>query len=73
MNLTQKSFLKVQDFGQINMAYKLGLKYIDVLGIDNLDYQVEWNTARPYTYSHYDDANYTHYNQALAHPVGSKF
>jgi hypothetical protein len=38
-----------------------------------LDYQTEWNYARPYTYSHYDDANYTHYNQSLAHPLGANF
>ena len=29
--------------------------------------------ARPYTYTHYDDANYTHYNQNLAHPLGANF
>ncbi len=52
-----------------------GLKYIDVLGIDHLDAQVEYNTVRPYTYTHDDesDANYTHYNQPLAHPLGANF
>ena len=51
-----------------------GFKYIDAFGTDNLDLQVEYNTVRPYTYSHNDGtANYTHYNQPLAHPLGSNF
>jgi hypothetical protein len=50
-----------------------GIKYIDVFGISNLDFQTEINSARPYTYSHYDGSNYTQYNQALAHPLGANF
>ncbi|MBX3101246.1 MAG: hypothetical protein KF690_01920 [Bacteroidetes bacterium] len=51
-----------------------GFKYIDVLGIETLDLQVEANTARPYTYSHYNiSGNYAHYNQPLAHPLGANF
>ncbi|MFN7708019.1 MAG: capsule assembly Wzi family protein [Sphingobacteriia bacterium] len=51
-----------------------GLKYIDVLGIETLDMQLEANTARPYTYAHYNiSANYAHYNQPLAHPQGANF
>lgn len=53
---------------------QLGLKYIDVASIKNLDLQVETNIVRPYTYSHEDSyRNYTHYNQPLAHPMGSNF
>ncbi len=53
---------------------QLGLKYLDVLGINNVDYQVEYNMARPYTYSHAKDGlHYTHYNQSLAHPLGANF
>ena len=55
-------------------GHQLGAKYINAAGISNLDLQVEWNTARPYTYSHYDqNANYSHYKQALAHPLGANF
>ena len=51
-----------------------GIKYIDVLGIDHLDAQLEFNSARPYTYTHRDSAaSYTHYNQPLAHPLGANF
>lgn len=53
---------------------QLGFKYIDVLGIDQLDFQVETNIVRPYTYSHNDSLNsYSHFNQALAHPLGANF
>jgi hypothetical protein len=51
-----------------------GIKYIDAFGINNLDIQVETNRVRPFTYSHTDTvANYTHYNQLLAHPLGANF
>lgn len=55
-------------------AYQLGLKYIDVLGIKNVDLQLESNRVRPFTYSHLDSvSSWTHYNQPLAHPLGSNF
>lgn len=55
-------------------GFQLGAKYIDAFGIANLDLQGEWNRVRPFTYSHDDSvANYTNYNQPLAHPVGANF
>jgi hypothetical protein len=55
-------------------GYQLGVKYIDAFGVPNLDLQFESNRVRPYTYSHDDStANYTHYNQPLAHPLGANF
>lgn len=58
-----------------------GLKYINVLGIDHLDFQLEYNTIRPYTFTHrgmqevtgYSITNYSHYHQPLAHPLGANF
>jgi Capsule assembly protein Wzi len=51
-----------------------GIKYVDAFGVPNLDVQVETNRVRPFTYSHTDTvANYTHYNQPLAHPLGANF
>ena len=53
---------------------QLGAKYVDAFGINNLDLQFETNRVRPFTYSHGDTiANYTHYNQPLAHPLGANF
>jgi hypothetical protein len=55
-------------------AIQAGAKYIDAFNVPNLDLQVETNRVRPFTYSHGDSvANYTHYNQPLAHPVGANF
>ncbi len=55
-------------------GYQLGVKYIDAFNLKNLDLQLETNRVRPFTYSHNDFvANYTHYNQMLAHPLGANF
>ncbi len=55
-------------------GYQAGVKYVDAFGINNLDLQFESNRVRPFTYSHNDSiANYTHYNQPLAHPLGANF
>jgi hypothetical protein len=53
---------------------QLGAKYIDAFGIKNLDLQFETNRVRPFTYSHFNGiADYTSYNQPLAHPLGANF
>jgi hypothetical protein len=53
---------------------QLGTKYINAFDVKNFDLQFEMNMARPFTYSHFDSvANYTHYNQPLAHPLGAGF
>lgn len=55
-------------------AFQLGAKYFDAFGIKNLKLQAEWNQVRPYTYAHQSNyTSYTHYNQALAHPLGANF
>ena len=56
------------------IGYQIGFKYINVFGIDHLDFQFEYNSVRPYTYTHRDEtANFTHYNQPLAHNLGANF
>lgn len=54
---------------------QLGGKYFDAFTVKNLDLQAEINMVRPYTYTAHNDtiANYTNYNQPLAHPLGSGF
>ncbi len=55
-------------------AIQTGLKYIDVAGIDHLDAQIEYNSVRPYTFSHFSEyTNYQNSNQPLAHPIGANF
>jgi hypothetical protein len=53
---------------------QLGVKYIDMFKIKNLDLQLEGNIVRPFTYSHNDTvSNYSNYNQPMAHPLGANF
>ncbi|MFN3488415.1 MAG: capsule assembly Wzi family protein [Emticicia sp.] len=55
-------------------AAQIGGRYIDVLGIQNLDFQAEYNVVRPYMYSHNSTySNYVNYNLPLAHPLGANF
>ncbi len=51
-----------------------GLKYVNAFNVDHLDIQAEINIVRPYMYMHTDSsANYTHFKQPLAHPLGANF
>lgn len=62
-------------------GFQLGMKAFDLFKIKGLNFQIEGNMVRPYTYSHYGDSTaaqyssstYTHYNQPLAHPLGANF
>lgn len=55
-------------------AYQLGLKIFNPFGIKLMTLQLEYNQARPYTYSHnYQLQNYGNWLQPLAHPAGSNF
>ena len=69
-----KQITKSNGYWANKYAIQLGFKYVDAFNINNLDLQFEMNRARPFTYSHNDTiANYTHYNQMLAHPLGANF
>ncbi|MGR3811714.1 hypothetical protein [Jiulongibacter sp. NS-SX5] len=60
-------------YGQKNAA-QIGGKYIDAFTISQLDLQLEYNYARPYTYSHFTTySNLLNYNLPLAHPLGANF
>lgn len=53
---------------------QLGLKYIDVAGVKNLDLQGEFNLARPFLYASYNTyQSFSNFNQNLAHPIGANF
>ena len=55
-------------------GYQLGFKYIDLFNAKNLDLQLEYNSARPYTYTHSTIySNYANYRQAVANPLGANF
>lgn len=55
-------------------GYQLGLKYFDFFGIQDFNTQIEFNRVRPYMYAHESNfKSYSHYNMALAHPLGANF
>ncbi len=69
----RKNFKK-DNWWATKYATQIGVRYIDVFGIKNLDFQAEYNLARPYTYSHSSTySNYVNYNLPLAHPLGANF
>lgn len=70
--LKVKEMLSSRGWWGNKWGLQLGARYIDAFNIANLDLQGEVNILRPYTYTHRDSvANYSHYNQALAHPKGA--
>jgi hypothetical protein len=61
-------------FFQNKLAYQLGLKSEFNFKKHELLFLTEFNQAQPYTYAHkHPMQNYTHMNQALAHPLGANF
>lgn len=55
-------------------GFQLGIKYFNVFKLKNLHFQLEYNQVSPYSYMHEDRLqSYSHYNQALAHPLGANF
>ena len=59
-----------EGFFQNKYAYQLGLRG----EINDINYLLEYNHVQPYTYGHRTiSQNYSHMNQALAHPLGANF
>ncbi|KEO73333.1 hypothetical protein [Anditalea andensis] len=55
-------------------ALQLGYKYIEVFDLPNLDIQLEYNHARPYTYQEkFEYSAFTNYRTPLTHPRGANF
>ncbi|HNW91115.1 MAG TPA: hypothetical protein PKN48_15755 [Bacteroidales bacterium] len=56
------------------VGIQLGGKWVDMFGLQNLNMQIEYNQVRPFAYSSPNPLqSYSHYNQALAHPLGANF
>lgn len=76
---TTKELFSNHGYWANKWGVQAGFKYFDAFTIGNLDLQGEVNVVRPYTYQHYTSlegnsiANYTHYNQPMAHPLGAGF
>lgn len=69
-----KEFFGNKGYWANKWSVQLGLRGADLFKVENLNYLAEFNTARPYTYSHSDRvSNYGAMNQPLAHPFGANF
>jgi len=55
-------------------GFQLGVRHFDIAKIKGLAAQAEFNYVMPYTYTHRISLqNYSHYDQALAHPQNANF
>lgn len=69
-----KEILKLSGWWANKQGIQLGFKSFDLFKLKNLNFQLEVNAVRPYTYSHSSvQQNYGHYGQSLAHPLGANF
>src|SRR5690606_29502834 len=73
-DFTAKEFFAGDGYIHNKWGAQLGFRGFDAFGIENLNFLGEFNTVRPYTYSHFDPiSNYSHFAQPLAHPIGANF
>ena len=71
---TAKEFFSNNGYWANKWALQLGFRGSDLFRVESLNYLAEFNTARPYTYAHFDRvSNYAAMNQPLAHPLGANF
>ncbi len=67
-------YLNERGFWANKYGFQAGVKAFDAFNTRGLFLQTEFNTASPYTYSHWEYmTNYGHYRQPLAHPLGANF
>ncbi len=69
-----KEMMSDQNWWANKYGFLFGVKVYDFLNIKNLFVLMEYNTVRPFTYSHSSSMeNYGHLKQPLAHPLGANF
>jgi hypothetical protein len=71
-----EEFFEISGEGSKRNKYgaQMGYKYMNVLGAKNLDFQLEWNQARPYTFQEkVDHQSYSNWRTPLTHPRGANF
>lgn len=79
--LEAKNFFSDKGSARNKWGAQLGIRGANLLNVETLNYLLEYNTARPYTYSSrsYGNSqttsigNYAHFSEPLAHPFGANF
>ncbi|MQP28428.1 gliding motility protein RemB [Sphingobacterium faecium] len=71
---TAKEFFAGKGYVHNKWGAQFGVRGFDIFDVKNLNFLVEYNTARPYTYAHFDSgSNYSNNAEPLAHPLGANF
>jgi hypothetical protein len=71
---TAKEIFSGKGYWANKWAAQLGVKGSDLFKVNRLNYLAEFNTARPYTYAHFQRiTSYSGMSQPLAHPLGANF
>jgi len=69
-----KEFFSSKGSVRNKYGWQLGIRGADIFKVAGLNYLLEYNTAKPYTYSSRTRiGNYANYNEPLAHPLGANF
>ncbi len=69
-----KNFFSGKGSSRNKSAWQLGIRGADLFNVKRLNYLLEYNSARPYTYSQTSSIlNYAQQNEPLAHPWGANF
>ncbi len=67
----------IDEMGKDNHAktgYQIGARYFNMFTVKHLHLRIEYNKVNRFTYAHEDALqSWSHYNQALAHPLGAGF
>ncbi len=71
---TAKEFFSTSGYIHNKWGAQLGLRGYNTFGVKKLNFLVEYNLVRPYTYQHFTStSNYSNHGEPLAHPRGANF
>lgn len=69
-----KDFFSSNGSSRNKYGYQLGIRGANLFKVNKLNYLLEYNGAKPYTYSQLSSIkNYAQQNEPLAHPYGANF
>ncbi|MBS7565995.1 gliding motility protein RemB [Mucilaginibacter sp. Bleaf8] len=70
-----KNFFSSNGSWRNKYGWQLGFRGADVFNVRSLNYLIEYNSARPYTFTERSSSiiNYAHQREPLGHPFGANF
>lgn len=71
---TAKEFFGGNGYAHNKWGAQFGVRGFDAFRLKGLNYLLEYNVVRPYTYQHFTSiSNYSNHGEPLAHPRGANF